>query len=354
MKQSTVQTIIFLLLLVGCNESNVQQKNNVNNLKFDKIPVDYPIVKKDNVVENYHGTKISDPYRWLEDDHSEETGDWVKAQNQVTFSYLDQIPYRDAIKTRLEELWNYERFSTPFKEGDKFYFFKNDGLQNQSVMYTQETLDSEATLILDPNKFSDDGTTSLGGLAFNKKGNLLAYQVSEGGSDWRKVYVKDLENNKMLTDELDWLKFSGISWFGDGFYYSRYPEPKEDDKLSGANQFHQVYFHKLGTPQSEDQLIYADRTNPKRNMYVNTTDDERFLVMSVVESTSGNALYFKDLSKSDDEFTPLWESYENDFRVIDNDGSKLLVLTNYQAPNNKLIAIDTENPGEKNWEEIIQ
>ena len=185
-------------------------------------------------IRDSHGTKIADPYRWLEDDHSEETGEWVKAQNQVTFNYLEQIPYRDAIKNRLEEIWNFERFSTPFKEGGKFYFFKNDGLQNQSVLYAQNSLDGEPTLVLDPNKFSDDGTSSLGAISFNKSGDLMAYQVSEGGSDWRKIYVKDLKNNKMLTDELDWIKFSGISWSGDGFYYSRYPEPEEDDKLSGC------------------------------------------------------------------------------------------------------------------------
>ena len=351
MKQTQILIIIFSLLLFGCNTSH--NTSNTDNLKFEQIHVDYPNIKKTEVVDDYHGTQISDPYRWLEDDRSEETGNWVKAQNQVTFNYLEQIPYRKAIQTRLEELWNYERFSTPFKEGDKYYFFKNDGLQNQSVMYAQTSLDGAPSLVLDPNKFSEDGTASLGSISFNKAGNLLAYQVSEGGSDWRKVYVKDLENNKMLTDELDWIKFSGISWSGDGFFYSRYPESKADDKLSGANKFHQVYFHKLGTPQSEDVLTYADRANPNRNMYAQTSDDERFLILSVVESTSGNALYFRNLSTSNNEFTPIWEKFENDFTVIDNDDNQLLVLTNYKAPNNRLIAIDTKNPSETNWKEVI-
>ena len=341
------------ILFIGCNNSATNKKVDNSTITFNNIHVDYPNIKKDDVVEDYHGTKIADPYRWLEDDHSDDTGEWVKAQNQVTFSYLDQIPYREAIKNRLEEIWNYERYSTPFKEGGKFYFFKNDGLQNQSVLYAQNTLEDEPSLVLDPNKFSEDGTASLGSISFNKSGDLLAYQISEGGSDWRKVYIKDLKNNKVLTDELEWIKFSGISWFGDGFFYSRYPQPKEDDKLSGANQFHQVYYHKLGTPQSEDVLTYADRANPKRNMYASTTDDERYLTLSIVESTSGNALYFRDLSKKSNEFIPIWESFDNDFQVIDSDGKELLVLTNYKAPNNKLIAINTDSPEEKNWKTII-
>lgn len=352
--KSIIYFVVFLsIFLIGCNESQSTSESENATITFNKIHVDYPKIKKDEVVNDYHGTEIADPYRWLEDDHSAETKDWVKAQNQVTFNYLDQIPYRKAIEKRLEDLWNYERFSTPFKEGGLYYFFKNDGLQNQSVMYGQKSLDGTPQLVLDPNKFSDDGTASLGSISFNKEGNLLAYQVSEGGSDWRKVYIKDLKNNKTLTDELNWIKFSGISWAGNGFYYSRYPEPDKDDKLSGANQFHQVYYHKIGTSQSEDVLTYADRANPKRNMYSGTTDDERFLILSIVESTSGNALYFSDLSTQDKEFIPVWEKFDNDFQVIDNDGNTLLVLTNYKAPNNRLIAIDTQNPEEKNWKEII-
>ena len=352
--KSTIYFIVFLsVVLIGCNETTTTNNSENTTITFKKIQVDYPKIKKDDVVDDYHGTEIADPYRWLEDDHSGETKDWVKAQNQVTFNYLEQIPYRKAIEKRLEDLWNYERFSTPFKEGGQYYFFKNDGLQNQSVMFTQKTLDGKPQLVLDPNKFSEDGTASLGSISFNKAGNLLAYQISEGGSDWRKVYIKDLKNNKLLTDELDWIKFSGISWAGDGFYYSRYPEPDKNDKLSGANQFHQVFYHKIGTPQSEDVLTYADRANPKRNMYANTTKDERFLTLSIIESTSGNALYFRDLASNEIGFTPIWEKFDNDFQVIDNDGSTLLVLTNYQAPNNRVISIDTQHPEEKNWKEII-
>ncbi|MEM6964065.1 MAG: prolyl oligopeptidase family serine peptidase, partial [Bacteroidota bacterium] len=251
------------------------------------------------------------------------------------------------------KVWNYEKFSAPFKEGGKYYYFKNDGLQNQSVLYTQASLDDPAKVVLDPNTFSEDGTASLSMIDFNKAGDKLAYQVSEGGSDWKTIYIKDLLTGKVMDDKIEWVKFSGISWSGDGFFYSRYPEPEDGKALSAKNEFHQVYYHQVGTPQSADQLIYADRANPLRNVYTQTTQDEKYLLLSVVESTSGNALYFKDLSSLDNPFVPIKESFENDFNVVDNNGSELLVLTNYNAPNNRLVAINTENPEETNWKNII-
>ena len=340
----------------SCTNSTSEKSNTANDSKtinFKKIPVNYPTVKKGDVVEDYHGTAVQDPYRWLEDDNSEATKDWVVAQNKVTFGYLEKIPYRNAIKKRLEKIWNYERFGAPFKEGGKYYFFKNDGLQNQSVLYVQEELGGESTLVLDPNKFSEEGTTSLGSISFNKNGNLLAYQISEGGSDWRSIFIKDLETGKTLKDELKWIKFSGISWFKNGFFYSRYPEPEEGKALSAKNEFHQIFYHKIGTPQSEDVLTYADRAEPLQNVYTQTTEDEHFLILSIVKSTSGNALYFKDLRKKDSEFSPIETGFENDFQVIDNDKDRLLILTNYNAPNNRIVSVDTKNPVEKYWRIII-
>ena len=229
---------LIILTLAGCEltEDNGKGKlassNPKSKIDFKTINVNYPEVKKEDVVDDYHGTAVYDPYRWLENDNSNETSDWVKSQNEVTFDYLDQIPFREDIKNRLEEVWNYERYGTPFKEGGKYYYFKNDGLQNQSILYAEKTLGAETELILDPNKFSKDGTASLGMISFNKPGDHLAYQVSEGGSDWRTIYIKDLNSGATLKDKVEWVKFSTISWFKDGFFYSRYPQPEDGKALS--------------------------------------------------------------------------------------------------------------------------
>ncbi len=354
------KSLLFLTILtiLGCetksDSGSLTSPNIIQKVDFKTIPVTYPEVKKDETVDDYHGTAIQDPYRWLEDDNSNATTDWVTQQNKVTFGYLDKIPYRESIKNRLKEVWNFERFGTPFKEGGKYYYFKNDGLQNQAVLYEQESLDGPSKITLNPNEFSDDGTTSLSSLSFNKTGNLLAYQISEGGSDWKSIYIKDLKTGETLKDKVNWVKFSDISWFNDGFFYSRYPEPKEGSELSAKNEFHQVFYHKIGTDQSEDVLTYSDRANPLQSVFTFTTQDERFLILSVSRSTSGNALFFKDLTKEDTEFIPIWESFDNDFSVADNDGNKLLVMTNYQAPNNRIISIDTDNPAEENWKVMIE
>ncbi|HEX8313348.1 MAG TPA: S9 family peptidase, partial [Flavisolibacter sp.] len=225
----------------------------------------YPVTKKVDTVDNYHGTTVADPYRWLEDDNSEETKAWVKSQNTVTQNYLSSIPYRNKVHKRLEELWNYTRYSAPFKEGDYYYFTKNDGLQNQSVWYRQKSLDAEPEVFLDPNKLSDDGTVSLGSLSFSKNGKLFVYAIQRAGSDWQEAFVMDAKSKKKLSDNLNYLKFTGFSWKGDeGFYYSRYPEPKEGDKMKGKNLNQTVYYHKIGTPQSEDVMIYQDKEHPQR------------------------------------------------------------------------------------------
>ncbi len=351
MKKSIILISVIFLMLASC-DSFLNNSKTVDN--FKKIPVQYPKTFRDTaVVDNYFGKLVADPYRWLEDDHSEDTKRWVKSQNRVTFNYLDQIPYRNAIEKRLTELWNYERYSTPFKKGGKYYFFKNDGLQNQAVLYEQESLHSAPKLVLDPNKFSVDGTASMGDYGFSKDGSLLAYEVSEGGSDWRTIYVKDLQAGRLLDDALRWVKFSAIAWAGDGFYYCRYPAPKDGNELSAKNEFHQVYFHRAGTPQSADKLVFADHSNPQHGFAAQTTEDERFLLLSVWKSTSGNALYFKELHSKKAPFVPIEEEIKDDYYLVDDVGEKLLILTNNRAPNRRLIMVNTAKPGRDYWEEII-
>jgi len=356
MNKTFFLTLILAVLLVSCeNLPDVSNSGSTDKpMTFNVIPVNYPNILKDSsVVEDYHGKKVADPYRWLEDDDSAETKTWVKAQNQVTFGYLDDIPFRKTLKNRLSKIWNYERYSSPFKEGGQYYFFKNDGLQNQSVLYRQPTLDAEAVVVLDPNQFSEDGTSSLGAYSFSKDGSKLAYSVSEGGSDWHTAYILDLETGKKLNDKVEWIKFSGMSWYKDGFFYSRYPEPAEGEALSGKNSFHQVYYHKIGTSQPEDELIFADRSKPNRGFFASTTDDEKFLAIGIWESTSGNALYFKDLEKKESEFIPIREQITADINVVGNIDNNLLVLTNHKAPNNRLVIVNSEVANEDYWEDII-
>lgn len=249
--------------------------------------IKYPESKKVDVIDDYHGTKISDPYRWLEDDNSPETKAWVQAQNKVTQDYLATIPFRKDVKKRLEELWNYPKASAPFKKGKYYYFYKNDGLQNQSVLYRATTPDGPGEVFIDPNKLSENGTAALGNLSFSKDGKYVAYLIAKAGSDWQDGFVMDVETKQLLSDRLEWIKFSGLSWRGDGFYYSRYDKPDESSKLSRKNEFQKVYYHKVGDPQEKDVLIYEDKQHPLRNAGVGVTEDERFLVLSTTEGTSG-------------------------------------------------------------------
>ena len=347
MSTSKLFFTLMICLIISC-------QSTPKTINVNQIMVSYPETRKDtSVVDDYHGKMIKDPFRWLEDDHSEETKAWVKAQNLVTFGYLDSIDYRDAIKDRLTELWDYEKFGTPFKRGKKFYQYKNDGLQNQSILYTMTELDGEESIFLDPNKLSDDGTSSVGSISFNKKGDYMAYQVSEGGSDWRIVSVKDVESGIDLEDRLEWIKFSSMAWSGNGFFYSRYPAPEEGDELSAKNEFHKVYYHELNTPQSNDQLIFEDKDSPQRNFYTSTTDDEDYLVMSIVESTSGNALKVIPLRGDNNELITIVDDFENDYNVVDYINNRLLMLTNSDAPNQRLVAVDPNNPQRENWVDLI-
>ena len=316
--------------------------------------IDYPDTKKVDTVTDYFGTEVKDPYRWLEDDRSEQTEQWVEAQNKVTFNYLDKIPYRNKLKDRLTELWNYEKLSAPFKEGDKIYFYKNDGLQNQSVLYRKDSEDGEAKVFLDPNKFSDDGTTSLAGMSFSEDGKTLAYAISEGGSDWRKIIVMNTETMELVGDTIRDVKFSGMSWkANDGFYYSSYDKP-DGSELSAKTDQHKLYYHKLGTEQSEDQVIFGNSEEQKRR-YVGggVTEDNQYLIITARNSTSGGELYLMDLSKENPELVTILDNFETDSYVMENDGSKLYIVTNLDAPNRKVVTVDASNPTPENWEDFI-
>ncbi|HIB47388.1 MAG TPA: S9 family peptidase [Flavobacteriaceae bacterium] len=335
------------LAIVSCKEEKMSQ---------EPVAITYPETKKVDTVTNYFGTDVKDPYRWLEDDMSEETGDWVARQNKTTFGYLDNIPFREELKDRLTKLWNYEKVGSPFKEGDYTYFYKNDGLQNQYVIYRYKTGDdpSTAEIFLDPNGFKEDGTISLGGLSFSKDGKTAAYSISEGGSDWRKVLVMNTENKEIVEDTLIDVKFSGISWKGnDGFYYSSYDKP-EGSELSAKTDQHKLYYHKLGTPQKEDQLIFGG-TEAQKHRYVggNVSEDDRWLQISASTSTSGNKLFIIDLSKPDGKLIPVINNTDSDTYIIENVGTKLFLVTNLNAPNRKIVTVDASNPSPENWKDFI-
>ncbi len=332
------------LFIASCNTSDPEK--NITKLN-------YPITKKIDTVTDYFGTKVKDPYRWLEDDLSEETKTWVVSQNKVTFDYLESIPYRDELKNRLEKLWNYEKIGSPFKEGDYTYIYKNNGLQNQYVIYRFKN-DEKPEVFLDPNTFSEDGTISLGGLSFSKDGSILAYSISEGGSDWRKIIIMDVISKTMKEDTLIDIKFSGMSWKGnDGFYYSSYDKPKGSE-LSAKTDQHKVYYHKLGTKQKDDELIYGEISEEKhRYIYGTVTEDDKYLLISPRVSTSGNKLYIKDLSKPNSPLITILDHTDSDTYVIDNVGSKLYLVTNLNAPNQKIVTVDAANPSPENWVDFI-
>ena len=316
----------------------------------------YPITKKDNVYDSYFDKKIEDPYRWLEDDRSPETEKWVIEQNKITNNYLGLIPYRDSLKDRIKNLWNYEKLSSPFKEGKYTYFYKNNGLQNQSVLYRHLNDESSknAKVFLDPNSFKSDGTISLGNISFSKNSKFLAYSISEGGSDWRKIIVMDLKRNEVLKDTLVDVKFSGISWYKDeGFYYSSYDKPK-GSVLSSKTDQHKLFYHKIGTNQSDDLLIYGIAKDQK-NRYINAsvTDDDRYLIISASISTSGNKLLFKDLANPDSDFVSVIDNYNSDSYLLDNVGSTFYIVTNLDAPNQKIVSFEADAPDQMNWNDII-
>ena len=315
--------------------------------------ISYPETKAVKQVDDYHGVKVEDPYRWLEDDHSAETKAWVESENKTTNQYLSQINYREKVKQRLTELWNYEKMSTIFKKGKLFFSFRNNGLQNQSVFYSQASLLDEPTVVLDPNILSKDGTTSLSSTSISKDGTYLAYGISKAGSDWVEIHVKNIATKEDLKDVIQWVKFSDISWKGNGFYYSRYDAPSDEKAFTQKNEFHKVYYHTLGKNQSEDELVYEDKTHANRNFSAQVTHDESYLVIYGSESTSGQSMVIKDLSNSQNKFVPIVTNFDNEYSVVENIGNQFYVFTNYKAPRYRLVKVSLNNPAQDNWEDVL-
>jgi len=319
-------------------------------------PLTYPTVSKSEQVDNYHGMAIADPYRALEDPDTEATKAWVEAQNQVTFSYLNEIPAREKIKQRLTKLWDYEKYGTPFKEGESYFYSKNDGLQNQSVLYTLPTLDAEPRIVLDPNQLSEDGTIALSGISISENGQLLAYGLSSSGSDWQEWKVRNIATGEDLQDHLQWIKFSGASWTHDhqGFFYSRYDEPNEKTKLEDVNYYQKLYYHQLGTPQSTDILIYHRPDEKEWGFTGNVTEDGKYLIISIWLGTdSKNLVFYKDLTNQNSEVIELINQFSANYSFIDNDDHVFYFRTGLNSPKGRVIAIDTRKPTPENWQEII-
>ncbi len=348
-------TLVAAAMLSACGgaKQDMTTSQDVTVSTEQRQQLTYPQTRQGNTIDSYFGNNIADPYRWLEDDRSSETEAWVKAQNDVTFSYLQQIPFRDEIRAKLEKSWNFERVGAPFTEGDYQYFYKNDGLQNQFVLYRQKD-GADAEVFLDPNTFSADGTTSLADIKFSRDGSLAAYAISEGGSDWRKIIIIDAVTKQQLEPTLVDIKFSGISWVGnDGFFYSSYDKPVGSE-LSAMTDQHKLYYHKLGTAQSDDQVVFGGIAEQKhRYVGASVTEDDKYLFVSAAVSTSGNKLFLKDLTKENSEFVTILDHTDSDTNLLDNDGDKLFLVTNLNAPNRKVVVTSAAKPTPDNWQELI-
>lgn len=337
---------LLFIVLAFCTGAVGAQSNK------NKTTVKYPTTRTDNQTDNYHGVIVADPYRWLEDDTSPEVEAWVKEQNKVTSAYLSQIPYRDALKNRITELINYPRFSAPVKAGEYYLFYKNDGLQNQPVIYIQKGLKGKPEVFIDPNTLSADGTVSVSLLGPSDDNRYMAYTQSEAGSDWQQIRVMDVSTRKPLPDVLRWVKFSGASWHKDGFFYSRYPEPAKGAERSGNNQYHSIYYHRLGEDQNRDKLVYEDKTNPDYYHYGGVTEDHKYFIMYAAPGTDGYATYYKDL-QTDGPMTALFEGYANKSSVVEHIGGRFLVITDIGAPKYRLVSVDPAHPAPTNWKEIL-
>ena len=341
-----IYSTLFAILLFSCSSDDTVKNQNIS--------VEYPETYKDStVVDDYHGTSVDDPYRWLEVDTASNVKEWVKAQNEVTFDYLEQIPYREAIKERYEELFNYVKLSSPSKAGEYYFFYKNDGLQNQSVLYYQKGEEGEPEVFLDPNAMSEDGTVAINLIGFSKDKKYVAYSRQDAGSDWQEIHVMEIATKKKLPDVLEWVKFSGASWKNDGFFYSRYPAPEDGTELSAANSGHSVYYHKLGTDQADDKLVYSNPDKPKMYHWASITEDRRFLVLYASTGTDGYETYVKDLDDPDSEFKGLFTGFDNKSSVVHNIDDQFLVLTDIDAPKYRLVQVPYANPSKDNWKEII-
>lgn len=345
-------TISILGLMTACQPAN-EEASVAASAENENIRIVYPTTAKGDVVDTYFGTEVADPYRWLEDDRSAETEAWVKAENKVTQNYLSQIPYRDEIASIVRELNNYERVSAPFTEGDYTYFYKNDGLQNQSVVYRQKE-GGDVEVFIDPNKFSDDGTVSLGGLSFSEDGSVASYMTSTGGSDWREVFFINTNTMETIGEPLQNVKFSGMAWYkNEGIYYSSYDKP-EGSELSEKTDQHKVYYHKLGTSQSDDVKVFGhDDSEKYRYVSAQVSSDNRYLMISAANSTSGNRSFLKDLSKQDSGWQTVIESMDYDVSMLTNKDDTLYLVTNYNAPNTKIVKVNASNPNVSNWQDVI-
>lgn len=334
--------LMFVVLLASCSKPAEPESTS-----------GYPVSKKLDTVDTYFGESVADPYRWMENDTSKDVADWVADENKVTFGFLDKIPYRTQIKERLEALNDYEKLGSPFKRGEYIYYFKNSGLQNHSVLYRRQGEQAEPEVFLDPNVFSKDGTTRLGGLSFSKDGSRMAYQVSRGGQDWTDAIVIDAITKKVLEDTIRNIKFSDIAWKGnDGYYFSTYEKPK-GSQLSAKTQSHKLYYHQVGTPRSQDKLVFGDDKDPRRYVGAGLTEDERFLVVTAAISTTGNELYIQDLRDPKGKLVTVVDNFDNTHNVIANEGSRILVETNLNAPNNRVVEFDFANAGRDNWKNVI-
>ena len=343
------KTVAILLIF-----SFISCSNNNDNSKENMIKVDYPQTKKDSsVVDNYHGTEVPDPYRWLEIDTAAEVEQWVVEQNKVTEGYLSQIEYREAIEERYTKLFDYVKLSSPFKVGEYYFFSRNDGLQNQAVIYYQKGIDGEPEVFLDPNSLSEDGTVSVSLIGFSEDDKYVAYSQSSGGSDWQEIHVMEVATKSKMPDVLKWVKFSGANWYDGGFFYSRYPEPQEGAELSGANKFHSVYYHKLGDDQSKDKLVYKNENEPNLFHWTSITEDRSYLVMYVSTGTDGFETHYMDLNSDDSNFVKLFDGFSNKSTVVDNVGNSFLVRTDIDAPKYRLIKVDLDAPEKDNWTDVI-
>ncbi|NOR87191.1 MAG: prolyl oligopeptidase family serine peptidase [Bacteroidales bacterium] len=334
MKNNLLIIAVVFLGFIACNQKHEKKIN-------------YPVTAKVDTVDVYHGVEVADPYRWLEDDKSDSTKAWVLKEQKVTNDYLAQIPFRQKIEDRLTQIWDYPKYGLPFKKGDYWYYYKNDGLQPQYVIYQMESLDGEPVVFLDPNTFSDDGTVALSGLSFSKDGKLCTYSLSSGGSDWKEIFVMNVETKQKFDDHLKWIKFSGMSWYQDGFYYTRFEEPKEGDELKGVNENSKIYYHQAGTAQSTDQLVYEDLEHPKYSWYISTTEDEEYLILTGHNPNGrGNSLYFKKSDDKKGDFIPVQTTFDFKTYILDNEGDELFVMTNKDAPRNKVYKLNANDPAD--------
>ncbi|MDH5399933.1 MAG: prolyl oligopeptidase family serine peptidase [Cyclobacteriaceae bacterium] len=345
MKNANQLWLLIIIGIISCGPQAGQEKTTT---------LAYPATSKVDTIDHYFNQPVPDPYRWLEDDKSTETGEWVKAQNKVTFDYLNNIDFREQMKGRLKQLLDYEKISAPFEEGPYEYWYKNDGLQNHSVLYRKKKGAEEEEVFLDPNGFSADGTVALRGVSFTKDGTLSGHMITEGGSDWRKIIVMNTATKTRIEDTLKNVKFSGLSWLNnEGFYYSSYDNPESGSQLSGKTQHHKLYYHKLETPQSEDVLVFGGEQQPNRYINGLVTEDQRYLIVSAAQNTSGNQLYIRDLNQPASEFILIQDDYFASCEYVDNDDERLYLYTNIDAPNYRLVAADLANPGKDSWVDVI-